>query len=64
MPGCNHQNPFPHTVIDNVGRTACCNALSAVRVDDWSEYCRCCHATVTGGEIPAVHTFRVDDPTG
>jgi hypothetical protein len=64
MPGCTHQHPFPHTVIDNVGRTACCNALSAVRVDDWSEYCRCCGATVTGGAVTAVHTFRVDEQAG
>lgn len=37
--------------VDSDGRTSCCGAFSTIFIDDGIEYCKCCYAEVSGGEV-------------
>ena len=43
---CTHWQTVKFTTVDNDDITICCNAHTSIFLDDGTEYCKCCYATV------------------
>lgn len=60
---CQHGYTVMHeTVMDDDERSACCGAPCTIYSDTAEWYCKCCHATVVGGDtVPSIRVQVRDD---